>query len=223
MTDLPSLIQIIQTGGSRSRENSLCRPIKLQTLVHFLSRYTCFCFPVCNTHGFSIKGEPSCISTIKYLLSLRQPAAIVFTIVSIIINPIQSHSLRTLAHIFKKILKPIPPLAYLYSATTVMLKMLVIWIQAARAHMLPASIGSGVLTVVRMSMRYRIARKYFALQTTARFRFFASQRIASNRSLCTAHTFAYPIPHATNTNMRVLNYCPPPKFFAYHLTMIPCQ
>lgn len=106
--------------------------------------YTSLSRPLHERLSSTKRREQDVSATIVLLFGpCRPPAILRFVIAVIVWITIKRLSRRTLAHIFKEILKRQPASTYRNSPSAVMPVAIVKWIGAAREHMLPRAINRG--------------------------------------------------------------------------------
>ena len=116
-------------------------------------------------------NEPRLFSPFSSIICLffsSGPFAVIWRIISVVVNPFQSHSDLAQSHIRKEILKSLPTIAHLYPTSTVIFIIFCIFIKTAIHHALPRYIfcaGSICRFVPMFKMRFSYSLFHVASAT----------------------------------------------------------
>jgi len=96
----------------------------------------------CNEVGFSFNRNFSCPSLVSLLFVSSRPFAVFWAIICVIINTLYRHARWRLSHVSNKVIKAMKPsVAYINASTSVVFKLLSVWIEASLLHGLPRSVS----------------------------------------------------------------------------------
>jgi hypothetical protein len=94
--------------------------------------------PVSDAHRLTVRGDQVGAPLVAGLICSRRPAAVIRLVISVAVNALKSQSRRAFAHVRQELLRGIQPgLANANTASTVVWKFLVRWVQTPCFHVDP--------------------------------------------------------------------------------------
>ena len=115
------------------------------------------------TLAANVGGKASGAPPVVVRLVNRHPAAIAGFVISVIVDAIEEHAVRRLAHIRQKVLEALPALADFDAAAAVVLEPLMRGVRAALFHLCPALVGRRAPA----SMDSDAGAQFFTMKTAA--------------------------------------------------------
>jgi len=171
----------------RSLESPFNAPSTLQSVLYQIVGNSKMLCPLLHIQCFAFICVCFVCSPVVRLLFPCCPSAVFWAVVAVVVDSLQSHSLRSVSHVRMKVLERIlPSVAHLYTATTVVFVTRSRSIEASRFNCNPYSIFRSV----RSSMRCRL----FKLKTSTAFCHPASKIGYPNNRFVSAFANAFIIP-----------------------------
>lgn len=131
------------------------RPMmKIKTLKQSISVCSHFIRPLGHRHGASCVGEQNIVFPVVALIFSVCPSAIVWLVVTIVVDAIKRVPWGCFAHIGKKVFKRLPTLTNLYSALSMSGIARMIRALASHFHGYPNPVNLGVALAVRFGSRH---------------------------------------------------------------------
>lgn len=141
-------------------------------------------------HFAGWKCEKTSIALIVCLLQWRGPAAIVFLVMTICFDSIESLARRSFAHISQKSCKRIAPLGtHANSATAIYWILLIFWIVTTRFRVIPRFIGPTLLWLAGLISCVTVI---FTSKTSATFGISTPERASAHNVLFSTIAFTSP-------------------------------
>lgn len=134
------------------RKGSFDRPSTLYPAGNTRPRKTNYLSPFSQWMGYAIFRYETIVSGVSILLARCSPATIRRAIVAIIVDSIDGKIMWSISHVFQKIKKVVPSVAYFYSAIKISALSVRVAFSASLNHSLPDFVCSGVASSVSFSM-----------------------------------------------------------------------
>lgn len=168
------------------------RPSALETSVNRLSTDSRFIAPFSRCHRFSAKRQESSVSIVSVLLDRRRPFAILWTIVSVIVDSIDRMLVAwTPSHVFEKGFIPRPAFTNTDASRAIVFEGAMVFVIATAEHCRPCAVFCGLFPVASLPVsdtRLSSPDAIFAPETTTRLGFANSQQLKPFRRRLSAIT-----------------------------------
>src|SRR6202142_1618107 len=147
------------------------------------------------------------LPSVKRLFTPRGPAAVLGSVVAVVVSPVERLSIWPWPHVGEKFGEVIPPLTDTNSSPAISLERFVVGIHAASPHALPTSVGSSHFSVARLPVFEAATNQPLDVETPARFDFSSEYPAPWGSDYCP--TFAAVKPECPVRRKRWPDWCKP--------------